>query len=215
MIGQLGEASYSRCMLIKRSVLDRIAAGEVDFAFRWWKRPTVKSGGRLRTEIGELSIVDVSVFRFESVTDDDAKRAGYTSLESLKTDLAPQSDREFYKITLRFSGEDSRRSLRDDVALSAVQFAELITDIERIDARMGVPGLSIKTLALIARDPGRRAQELADAVGLEKQAFKSFVRKLKEKGLTESLSVGYRLSSRGQHVLTRARGTQLLSMVPK
>ncbi|MEO0983791.1 MAG: hypothetical protein AAFX03_14195, partial [Pseudomonadota bacterium] len=117
--------------------MNKIAAGEVDLAFRWWKHPTVKSGGRLRTGIGELSIVDVSVVRFESLTGDDATRAGYTSLESLKTDLAPQSDREFYKITLRFSGQDSRRSLRENAALSAAQFAELIADLERIDARMG------------------------------------------------------------------------------
>ncbi|MEO1200457.1 MAG: hypothetical protein AAFX39_14700 [Pseudomonadota bacterium] len=187
--------------------MNKIAVGEVDLAFRWWKRPTVKSGGRLRTEIGELSIVDVGVVRFESLNGDEAKRAGYTSLESLKTDLAPQSDRELYKIKLRFSGEDIRRSLRENAALPAAQFAELIADLERIDARMGVPGLSIRTLALIARHPEKRAQELADALGFEKQPFKSFVRKLKERGLTESLSVGYRLSPRGQRVLTLARGS--------
>jgi len=45
-------------MLIKRDILERIAGRKVDLAFRRWKRPTVKTGGRLRTEIGELAIED-------------------------------------------------------------------------------------------------------------------------------------------------------------
>ncbi len=36
-------------MLFKQRILDGIARGEITVAFRKWRRPTVKSGGRLRT----------------------------------------------------------------------------------------------------------------------------------------------------------------------
>ena len=39
-------------MLIKRATLDAIVAGKVTLAFRRWKRPTVRAGGRLRTAVG-------------------------------------------------------------------------------------------------------------------------------------------------------------------
>ncbi|MEM8823255.1 MAG: ArsR family transcriptional regulator, partial [Pseudomonadota bacterium] len=47
----------------------------------------------------------------------------------------------------------------------------------------------------------RRAQDLADEIGLEKPKLKSHIRKLKELGLTESKQTGYKLSKRGQRVL--------------
>ena len=48
------------------------------------------------------------------------------------------------------------------------------------------------------------ASKLAEAAGVEKQWFKSNVRKLKKLGLTESLAVGYRLSPRGIAFLDHA-----------
>ena len=41
-------------MLLNRRALDGIAAGEIDLAFRRWKRPTVRAGGTLRTRAGVL-----------------------------------------------------------------------------------------------------------------------------------------------------------------
>ena len=54
-----------------------------------------------------------------------------------------------------------------------------------------------------AEDFGRvlTAADLAAGVDREKLPFKVDVRKLKERGLTESLDVGYRLSPRGRLVL--------------
>ncbi len=49
--------------------------------------------------------------------------------------------------------------------------------------------------------PGVRAADLAVDFGRERAAFKLDVRKLKELGLTESLSTGYRLSPRGRALL--------------
>ena len=57
-------------------------------------------------------------------------------------------------------------------------------------------------LELIAARPEVRAPDLAAGLGLETQAFKRDVRKLKELGLTESLEVGYRLSPRGRALMS-------------
>ncbi|EMD28707.1 hypothetical protein [Amycolatopsis azurea] len=52
-------------------------------------------------------------------------------------------------------------------------------------------------MRIIAGNPGRRAQELADLLGREKESLKVDIRKLKGLGLTLSLEVGYRISPRG------------------
>ena len=62
-----------------------------------------------------------------------------------------------------------------------------------------------EVLALIAERPAVRAGDLADALGRERLAFKTDVRKLKALGLTESLDVGYRLSPRGRAWLERSQ----------
>jgi hypothetical protein len=56
-------------------------------------------------------------------------------------------------------------------------------------------------LDLIEANPGVRAPDLAERLGLETLPFKRDVRKLKELGLTESLEVGYRISPRGRAYL--------------
>ena len=56
-------------------------------------------------------------------------------------------------------------------------------------------------LRLIAERPGVRAPDLAAALGRETLPFKRDVRKLKELGLTNSLTVGYELSPRGRAYL--------------
>ena len=72
--------------------------------------------------------------------------------------------------------------------------------LARIDARSSQGPWTRGTLKLIAKNPGKRAAELAESAGLETKRFKTNVRKLKELGLTESLKIGYRLSPRGQTV---------------
>jgi hypothetical protein len=57
--------------------------------------------------------------------------------------------------------------------------------------------LGRETIALIVAYPGRRAPDLAILLGEETLPFKARVRRLKARGLTESLKVGYRPSPRG------------------
>jgi hypothetical protein len=47
-------------MLLTSAELDGIKHRRITVAFRSWTRPTVKTGGRLRTAIGELEIVRVA-----------------------------------------------------------------------------------------------------------------------------------------------------------
>src|SRR3954470_23476560 len=64
-------------MLISRKHLDGIAAGQIDRAFRRWKRPTVRAGGTLRTSIGLLAIDAVETLTDRDVTEEDARLAGF------------------------------------------------------------------------------------------------------------------------------------------
>jgi hypothetical protein len=67
---------------------------------------------------------------------------------------------------------------------------------------------TIQVLRSIGIHPGRPASELAAAICAEKDWLKLNIRKLKALGLTESLSVGYRLSPRGKVVLRSIEGEQ-------
>lgn len=195
-------------MLLKHTILQRILAGEVELAFRCWKRPTVKTGGTLRTAIGELAIDEVSIVSEASLTQDDARRAGYPTLDDLKRDLSRRPQRDLYRVSLRYKGVDRRSQLRDDDNLSDRECAELLERLERLDRHTAIASLSFNLLDLIARWPERRAQELAEEVSMEKLAFKRHVRKLKELGLTESMKTGYRLSARGQRLLAFSKGIE-------
>ena len=59
-------------------------------------------------------------------------------------------------------------------------------------------------LRLIADQPATRAPDLAALLDRETQPFKTDVRKLKNLGLTISLSPGYRLSPRGEAYLRQS-----------
>ena len=70
-------------MLLRKDTLDGIARGESDVAFRWWTKPTVKTGGTLQTRIGQLSIRSVEQITQSAVTVEDAQRAGFKSKAAL------------------------------------------------------------------------------------------------------------------------------------
>ena len=74
-------------MLIKQKTLKGIVEGRITLAFRRWKRPTVKSGGSLRTSIGVLAIEAVDAVDEKRITNVQAKRAGYSSREELLAEL--------------------------------------------------------------------------------------------------------------------------------
>jgi hypothetical protein len=196
-------------MLFKRSVLDRIAAGEVTLAFRRWTRPTVKAGSRLRTSIGELAIDRVDPASAQRISDADARQAGYASVSELRSELSARPGGDCYRIALRLAGPDSRVALRKSSRLSARELGQIAERLARLD-RMEPWTRSV--LMQIARHPGNAASKLAAKHGQGTDAFKRRVRQLKELGLTESLKVGYRLSPRGRAVLNQLVGVKKKSV---
>jgi hypothetical protein len=187
-------------MLFNRRALDGIAAGEIDLAFRRWKRPTVKAGGTLRTRAGVIAIDAVDPTGERRITSGDARRAGFASRAELLGSLRPEG--RLYRIEFHRVGDDPRVALRTRAAISPAERAELDARLDRMDKSRGKPW-TWAVLELIAERPETRAEDLASSLGMEKLPFKRDVRKLKELGLTESLLVGYRLSPRGTAYLER------------
>lgn len=77
-------------MLLRIDVLREIVAGTIDTQYRLWRKPTVKAGGRLRTQVGELTILTVEEIDPASVTDDDARRAGFANADEVRATFVPR-----------------------------------------------------------------------------------------------------------------------------
>lgn len=194
-------------MLLKSGTLEGVAAGTIDLAFRRWKRPTVRAGGTLRTHRGVLSIEAVDVIGEGQITDKDARRAGFSARSELLSQLKPKPETQLYRVKLRLAGPDPRVALRNKSSLAAADVTQIESRLARFDATGRHGPWTSAVLELIAKRPGDRAAELAEAMGRDTPSFKTDVRKLKELGLTESLSPGYRLSPRGKAFFSR-RGSR-------
>ena len=192
-------------MLFRQDSLDGIREGRITLAFRRWRRPTVRTGGTLMLPIGQLQIAEVRQIIEEDITDDDARRAGYSSRQALQADLASRTEGTLYRIELGALGPDPRIALRLRDTLTDEEIAALTGKLAKLDA--GVPGgpWTRRVLQLIRDNPAIRAGDLCKVVQMERLPFKANVRKLKALGLTESLEVGYRLSPRGDAILARLR----------
>ena len=108
--------------------------------------------------------------------------------------LAPKPAGEVYRIPFHVAGADPRIALRERADLRR----------RRSGGPHGAPPPARRTgrgpwtsrYCGCRRARGVRAGDLAAAVGAERLAFKTDIRKLKALGLTESLGIGYRLSPR-------------------
>ncbi len=189
-------------VLLRKDTLERIAAGEVDVAFRWWTRPTVKAGGTLQTSIGQLAISSVEPVAVSAVTAADVRRAGFPTKAALLRAFPRKPGSRLYRVEFGLAGPDPRIALRERAELSEAEVAEISARLARYDKG---GEWTRQTLELIAARPEVRAGDLAQQLGRERLPFKADVRKLKALGLTESLEVGYRLSPRGRAFLDRAR----------
>ncbi len=192
-------------MLIRGADLERIVGGEITLAFRRWRRPTVKTGGLLRTARGVLAIDAVERVEETDIDGRQARAAGYPSREALLAELRRRSGGSLYRIRLRYAGPDPRAALRERTHLTADERAELEGRLARFDRASTRGPWTAAVLGLIAERPATRAAELATAAGFEVKWLKTRVRRLKELGLTESLGTGYRLSPRGE-VFLRGSG---------
>jgi len=188
-------------VLLRRAVLEGIAAGRITLAFRRWRHPTVKAGGRLLTAVGVLSVESLDPIEPEAITEAEARAAGYDARAPLLRELAERPDGRIFRIALRYAGPDPRAALRARSQPEGEELEDLRQRLARFDRNSPRGPWTGAVLELIARHPGRRAAELAAELGLDTPAFKRDLRKLKALGLTESLAVGYRLSPRGEALL--------------
>ena len=91
-------------MMIRPSELRAIQDGGIDLAFRRWERPRVVVGTKMRTGVGLVEVTSVSEVAVESLTEEDARRAGSPSLAALVAALEPKSDRPAWRVGLRHAG---------------------------------------------------------------------------------------------------------------
>jgi hypothetical protein len=189
-------------MLFRQDSLDGIRDGRITLAFRRWRRPTVRTGGTLMLPIGQLRIVEVRRIAEDDITDKDARRAGYASRQVLLEELSGRAEGTLYRIELGALGPDPRIALRMRESLSDGELAALSGKLAKLDANAPGGPWTRRVLELIRDNPAVRAGDLCQAVQMERLPFKAYVRKLKALGLTESLEVGYRLSPRGEALLS-------------
>jgi hypothetical protein len=186
-------------MLFRRQTLEGIARGAVTLAFRRWKRPTAKAGGRVRTAAGAVMLGEIVRCDAAVLSEHDAKAAGFEDLAALLGMLGPEDGNPVYRIEIRGIEPDDRVAKRETVRPSPAEWRELRARFARWEK--STPGYYRAILQIIAARPATLAATLASSLRVEKPKFKQDVRKLKELGLTESLDVGYRLSPRGEVVL--------------
>jgi hypothetical protein len=188
-------------VLFERRLREGLVAGTISLAYRRWRRPQVVAGGRYRLGAGAgvVRIDHVDVVSTETITPDDVRAAGFATRAQLLADLVGPDDASIYRI--EFGGpveQDPRDRLRQSAA-----------DLDQLAQRVGRIGGAAATLRAIGEQPGVRAADLMGPLGWDDlHRFKLHVRRLKELGLTISLPVGYRLSPRGEALLSNPHHAQ-------
>ena len=148
-----------------------------------------------------MEIQQIEVVTEQEITEGDANAAGFVTRDALLKSLTKHSDGEIYKIRVRYHGEDPRIKLRSDVALSDMQYQQLIKKLQRLDAVSKEGPWTKETLMAISKYPHVVSTELAAKLGRERMWLKLNIRKLKNLGLTISHEVGYEISPLGKAVL--------------
>ncbi len=201
-------------MLFTAATLDGLADGSVSATYRRWTTVRPKVGSRFTTRVGVVEVTAISPVDAATLTDGDARAAGFADRGALlqwveRSARGPRDTRRsgegvLYRIDLAVAGPDPRVALRADDELDAAAVADLTRRLDRMDRVADTPWTRA-ALDQIAAQPGVVSTVLAEALGQERFAFKTRVRRLKALGLTESLQVGYRISPRGAAFLAAER----------
>lgn len=192
-------------MLFTSKYLDLIKKGKVVTAFRKWKRPTVKENGTLLTPVGQLKIISIDKISYHQISEKEILQAGYHDREEMDKELNMKHDGDIYKIQFVLAGEDPRILLRQKTEITDSEFKELLEKLDRLDSLGKVQNWTNKILEAVDANPGLYAIEYANQLGFEKKWFKVNIRKLKNLGLTISLSDGYKISPRGKELLKKLK----------
>lgn len=189
-------------MLFKQDHLDGIKAGTISLAFRKWNKAAVNKGTLLKTAVGLVEIVDISVV--DDVKDKDAQKAGFKNTTELMKSFQRFPDGDLYKIKVRYHSEDPRIALREKPVITEEELLLLKTKLQRLDDFSKEGAWTKKILLAIKAHPRLRAIELAAHTGKEKEWLKLNIRKLKNLGLTISHDVGYEISPMGEVFMKKA-----------
>lgn len=185
-------------MLFKSRFWPGIADGSITLTFRRWKRPQAVAGHVYRTPGGRIVVDSVAVVGAGTISEAEARMAGYETASALAADLRGDAALPVYRVAFRRLGEpDPREELAAADTFIADDIEQIRERLARWDRASSFSPWTLATLRLIAGRPGQRAGDLAAALGRETLGFKTDVRKLKSLGLTVSLETGYRLSPRG------------------
>jgi hypothetical protein len=175
-----------------------IADGSVTVTFRRWKRPQAVDGHRYRTPGGIIEVDRVTFVDPNTISKKDARNAGYESPDALVADLRDDVSLPVTRVAFHLVDEpDPRTTLAESDDLSVDDVADIDRRLARLDASSSSEPWTRATLDTIAAHPGVRAGDLATSLGRDRAPFKLDVRKLKNLGLTISLTKGYELSPRG------------------
>jgi hypothetical protein len=193
-------------VLFNAATLTGLADGRVDRTYRRWTVVRPRVGSRFTTGAGVVEVTTIELVDPDALTEHDAVRGGFGSLPALRKWTSSKGTGDLYAIGLRLVGPDPRIELRNDDRLGEAELSDLNARLSRMDAAADRPWTG-EALRLIERNPGVVSTELAAEAGYERQYFKIRIRRLKALGLTESLTIGYRLSPRGAAYLAWSDGT--------
>ena len=188
-------------MILKLATLNGFKAGTISQQFRKWKKPSVKKGSKIKTELGVVEITNMSEELPENISDSDAVRAGYLNRDELLATLNSIDTGILYRIGVRYYSEDPRIALRENANVSEKDLASLKLKLDRLDSHSKQGSWTLKVLLLIKDNPKVRAADLAKKMNHEKNALKINIRKLKNLGLTISHDVGYTISPLGERLI--------------
>jgi hypothetical protein len=181
--------------------------GTITMAFRRWRRPQVVAGHQYRTGLGMVLAEKVDIVTPAEITPEQARDAGYQSIDALVSDLRGDSSLPLYRIRFRpLDGPDPRDELAATATITDADATAIAARLARMDAASKRGPWTRDVLEQIARQPGVVSTVLAAELDWERADFKLHVRRLKELGLTISLDVGYRVSPRGAAYLARLPG---------
>ncbi len=206
-------------LLFQKRFHEGLVNGSVTLTFRSWAKPHVKPGGRYRCHpIGVLEVAGVERVRVADISQRDARRAGFDSLDEMldyarpMSDVAIKASTQMWRVELRYVGDGDRVEIAIDDQLGPDDLERIRAKLERLDARRP---WTAETLAIIADNPRVVASELAAKLGRETAPFKVDVRKLKKLGLTQSFERGYEISPRGRAYLRTRRSAGKKARAPR
>ena len=185
-------------MLIEKRRWAGIQDGSITVLLRRWRHRQATSGKTYRTGAGRIAVDRMDCVTADEIGEEDARAAGYSSAEEAVADLRGAPGDPVYVLRIRLVTEpDPRAELAGSSELDEVELAAIEARLARMDRSSRDGPWTEETLRIIDSRPATRAQDLAAAIGRDRDRFKTDVRKLKNLGLTISLETGYRLSPRG------------------